>query len=44
MLSKVPIFSELNQGLEVAEGWGMFSKQNYINCKNMLIPTVGGHP
>lgn len=30
---KVPIFSGLNQGLEVAEGWGMFFKQNCINCK-----------
>lgn len=44
MLSKVPIFSGLNQGLDVAEGWGMFSKQNCRSCKNLLIPTVGGHP
>lgn len=33
MLSKVPIFSGLNQGLEVAEGQGMFFQQYYISCK-----------
>lgn len=33
MLSKVPIFSGLNQGLEGAEGRGMFIKQNYISGK-----------
>ena len=44
MLSKVPIFSGLNQGLEVAEGQGMFFKQNFISCRKMLMSTVGGRP
>ena len=37
MLSKVPIFSGLHQGLEVAEGQRMFFKQYYISCKKKIV-------
>lgn len=44
MLSKVPIFTGLNQGLEGAEGRGMFIKQNYISCKKKMLIATGRAP